>query len=62
VSRRLVVAQRILTGGGEPGATALALEDGRVVGTGRAEDFRTWAGPTTAVTRFPEHVVSPGFV
>ncbi len=62
MSRRLVVAQRILTGGGEPGATALALEDGRVVGTGRAEDFQTWAGPTTAVTRFPEHVVSPGFV
>ena len=62
MSRRLIIARRILTGGGEPGATALAIQEGRVVGTGRPEDFATWTGPQTAVTRIPKHVVSPGFV
>lgn len=61
MSRRLIVARRVLGGAG--GATALAVDEGgRVVGTGRPEDFATWAGPGTAVTRVPDAVVSPGFV
>ena len=62
MSRRLIVARRVLSGASDSTATALAIEGGRVVGTGRPDDFSTWVGPGTVETHLPEMVVSPGFV
>jgi predicted amidohydrolase YtcJ len=62
--RRLIVeAKRVITlDPDRPEATAVAVEDGRVVASGPVEAFDTWAGGRVPRLRLPLGVVYPGFV
>ncbi len=61
--KSLILAQRIFIRGieGEP-VTALAVDNGRVVGSGNQGDFATWLQPQTRILDLGKGTILPGFV